>query len=439
MRPALRASSAAFVSRLCRPCQAPQPHRPKSPGRSGRAYGALARRALTSGAPGETNHGGAKSRLTSRRKPAKILSGWPVRAGSSRSISPWAAEASHAKAWGASFFAPVSPWRKGGCAAVPARCARHHRRAARAARNDGRRLTPCGAKRRAASAGGLRGAASDALRLSLSPLCGLFRAHRREVVSVRLAVCSWRPAAAAAGVRPSFGRPRQTAAYPATWNRSSLGSRRAKVRRSSPRSAAHKARRAGCPSAFIGFSGRCGGRKKPAARPRASQRHPPAAPCRGLRCGRRRSPPAGQNPCSTRRKPGKARRRAPLRGIALACWFRVAPAGGGRSHAVLAQAAAQTAAACCGAPLPLPLIRPRRGRVLPVVPWCARAAGRRLAAARGVGLRGARRARAPAGFWAFRPPQLLVVQDRGRACSGVVRVGAWRGGVAAVAACAAKP
>mgnify|MGYP004575725021 CR=1 FL=1 len=94
-------------------------------------------------------------------------------------------------------------------------------RASRFARIDGRRLTPCGAKRRAASAGGLRGAASGALRLSFSPLCGLFRAHRREVESVRLAVCSWRPAAAAAGVRPSFGRPRQTAAYPATRNRSS--------------------------------------------------------------------------------------------------------------------------------------------------------------------------------------------------------------------------
>ena len=281
---------------------------------------------------------------------------------------------------------------------LPARCARHrtgalrappHRtgalrapRASRFARIDGRRLTPCGAKRRAASAGGLRGAASNALRLSFSPLCGLFRAHRREVESVRLAVCSWRPAAAAAGVRPSFGRPRQTAAYPATWNRSS----RAVVGRGIGRP-----RRARLLSAFpaAAASG-----KSLLLDPAPASGIPPAAPCRGPRCGRRRSPPAGQNPCSTRRKPGRARRRAPLRGIALACWFRVAPAGGGRSYAVLARAAAQTAAACCGAP-PAAAADPAASRSgfagRSVVRACGRAARKARRAGSGCGGRGGRK------------------------------------------------
>ncbi len=161
----------------------------------------------------------------------------------------------------------------------------------------------------------------------------------------------------------------------------------------------------------------CSPPRQPAASPRSSL---PGASLRA--CAR--APQPGKSLVARGASPADARREAPLWGVALACCFGLAPAGGGRPCAVLAQAAAQTAAACCGAPLPLPLIRPRRGRVLPVVPWCARAAGRRLTAARGVGLRGARRARAPAGFWAFRPPQLLVVPDRGRACSGVVRVGA---------------
>lgn len=237
----------------------------------------------------------------------------------------------------------------------------------------------------------------------------------------------------AAAVWPSS----QTAAYPATWNRSSLGSRRAKVRRSAPRSAPR-----GAP---VGFFRLFRAQRRPEKACCSPPRQPAASPRRSLSgaslraCAR--APQPGKICYSIARgaSPANARRRAPLWGIALACCLGRAPAGGGRPCAVLARAAAQSAAACGGAPLPLPLIRPRRGRVLLVVPWCARAAGRRLAAARGVGLRGARRALAPAGFWAFRPPQLLVVPDRGRACSGVVRVGAWRGGVAAVAACAAKP
>lgn len=286
---------------------------------------------------------------------------------------------------GALLFLRPSPL--GGKAAAPPyrraqRATAPHRRAPRAARfalRPERRPPPDALRRKAPRSVGRRPpwcrtqrSASFALP-AVRPFQSTQTGSRKCSLGGLLVAASGGRCGGAAAVWPSS----QTAAYPATWNRSSLGSRRAKVRRSSPRSAAHVARRAGCPSAFFGFSGRCGVRKKPAARPRASQRQPPAAPCRGLRCGRRRSPPAGQNPCSTRRKPGRARRRAPLRGIALACWFRVAPAGGGRSHAVLAQAAAQTAAACCGAPLPLPLIRPRRGRVVLVVPWCARAAGRR--------------------------------------------------------------
>ena len=134
----------------------------------------------------------------------------------------------------------------------------------------------------------------------------------------------------------------------------------------------------------------CSPPRQPAASPRSSL---PGASLRA--CAR--APQPGKSLVARGASPADARRGAPLWGVALACCFGLAPAGGGRPCAVLARAAAQSAAACGGAPLPLPLIRPRRGRVLLVVPWCARAAGRRLTAARGVGLRGARRARAPAG------------------------------------------
>ena len=338
-----------------------------------------------------------------------------------------------------------------------ARCARHrtgalrapsYRRAARAtvparcARLSERRPPPDALRRKAPRSVGrrppwcrIRRSASVVLP-AVRPFQSTQTGSRAFSLGGLLVAASGGRRGGAAAVWPSS----QTAAYPATWNRSSLGARRAKVRRCSPRSAAHEARRAGCPSAFFGFSGRCGARKKPAARPRASQRHPPAAPCRGPRCGRAHGrPQPGKSLVARGASPADARRRAPLWGVALACFFGLAPAGGGRPCAVLARAAAQSAAACGGAPLPLPLIRPRRGRVLLVVPWCARAAGRRAKrGARGRAAGGAAGASARR-FWAFRPPQLLVVPDRGRACSGVVRVGAWRGGVAAVAACAAKP
>ena len=325
--------------------------------------------------------------------------------------------------------AAAPPYRRAARAIVPARCACRRigalraPRASRVARNDGR-LTPCGAKRRAASAGGLRGAATGALPLSFSPLCGLFRAHRREVARFHLAVCSWRPAAAAAGVRPPFGRPRKP--LPTRQHGTAAASGRAGRKSGAPPREARRTKRAarGARRLFSAFPGAAASGKSLLLAPAPASGIPPPLPVGGLVAGGVGRPQPGKTLVARGASPASARRGAPLRGIALACCFRVAPAGGGRSHAVLARAAAQSAAACGGAPLPLPLIRPRRGRVLLVVPWCARAAGRRLAAARGVGLRGARRARAPAGFWAFRPPQLLVVQDRGRACSGVVRVGA---------------
>lgn len=305
-----------------------------------------------------------KSRLTYWGKPAKILSGWPVRAGSSRSISPWAAEASHAKAWGASFFAPVSPYRRAARATAP------HRRAPRAARfalRPDRRPPPDALRRKAPRSVGRR-----------PPWCRIRRSASFVLPAVRpfqsTQTGSRKCSLGGLLVAASGGRCGGAAVvWPSSTNRCLPGNKEPQQPGGGrPRDRPPKAR-----PAFIGFSGRCGARKKPAARPRASQRHPPGAPCRGPRCGRRRSPPAGQNPCSTRRKPGRARRRAPLRGIALACWFRVAPAGGGRSTPSSLGRPRNPRPPCAGAPLPLPLIRPRRGRVLPVVPWCARAAGRR--------------------------------------------------------------
>ena len=194
------------------------------------------------------------------------------------------------------FLRPSPHGQKGGCAAVPARCARRPERRPppdalrrKAPRSVGRRPPWCRIRRSA-----------SVVLPAVRPFQSTQTGSRAFSLGGLLVAASGGRCGGAAAVWPSS----QTAAYPATWNRSSLGSRRAKVRRSAPRSAAHEARRAGRPSAFFGFSGRCGVRKKPAARPRASQRHPPAAPYRGLRCGRRRSPPAGQNPCSTRRKPG---------------------------------------------------------------------------------------------------------------------------------------
>ena len=188
----------------------------------------------------------------------------------------------------------------------PARCARHrtgalrappYRRAARAtrfARRPDRRPPPDALRRKAPRSVGRRPPwcrnrrSASVVLPAVRPFQSTQPGSRAFSLGGLLVAASGGRCGGAASVWPSS----QTAAYPATWNRSSLGSRRAKVRRSAPRSAAHEARRAGRPSAFFGFSGRSGARKKPAARPRASQRHPPAAPCRGPRCGRAHGRPS---------------------------------------------------------------------------------------------------------------------------------------------------
>ena len=176
----------------------------------------------------------------------------------------------------------------------------------------------------------------------------------------------------------------------------------------------------------------CSPPRQPAASPRRSLSGASLRACA-------RAPQPGKSLVARGASPAGARRGAPLWGVALACCFGLAPAGGGRPCAVLARAAAQSAAALRRCP-PAAAADPAASRSgfagRSVVRACGRAApcgGARGRAAGGAAGASARR------FWAFRPPQLLVVPDRGSACSGVVRVGAWRGGVAAVAACAAKP
>lgn len=180
--------------------------------------------------------------------------------------------------------AAAPPYWRAARAIVPARCARLSERRPppdalrrKAPRSVGRRPPWC-RNRRSASV----------VLPAVRPFQSTQPGSRAFSLGGLLVAASGGRCGGAAAVWPSS----QTAAYPATWNRSSLGSRRAKVRRSAPRSAAHEARRAGRPSAFFGFSGRSGARKKPAARPRASQRHPPAAPCRGPRCGRAHGRPS---------------------------------------------------------------------------------------------------------------------------------------------------
>lgn len=201
---------------------------------------------------------------------------------------------------GALLFLRPSPL--GGKAAAPpyrraARATAPHRRAPRAARfalRPDRRPPPDALWRKAPRSVGRRPSWCRNRRFAsvvlpaVRPFQSTQPGSRAFSLGGLLVAASGGRCGGAAAVWPSS----QTAAYPATWNRSSLGSRRAKVRRSSPRSAAHVARRAGCPSAFFGFSGRSGARKKPAARPRASQRHPPGAPCRGPRCGRAHGRPS---------------------------------------------------------------------------------------------------------------------------------------------------
>ena len=189
---------------------------------------------------------------------------------------------------GALLFLRPSPI--GGKAAAPP-----YRRAARAFRNDGRRLTPCGAKRRAASAGGLRGAATGALPLSFSPLCGLFRAHSREVARFHLAVCSWRPAAAAAGVRPPFGRPRKP--LPTRQHGTAAASGRAGRKSGAPPREARRTKRAarGARRLFSAFPGAAAPGKSLLLAPAPASGIPPPLPVGGLVAGVRTGAPAGQN------------------------------------------------------------------------------------------------------------------------------------------------
>ena len=189
---------------------------------------------------------------------------------------------------GALLFLRPSPL--GGKAAAPP-----YRRAARAFRNDGRRLTPCGAKRRAASAGGLRGAATGALPLSFSPLCGLFRAHSREVARFHLAICSWRPAVAAAGVRPPFGRPRKP--LPTRQHGTAAASGRAGRKSGAPAREARRTKRAARAARRLlsAFPAAAASGKSLLLAPAPASGIPPAHPVGGLVAGVRTGAPAGQN------------------------------------------------------------------------------------------------------------------------------------------------